>query len=75
MKPGSRKGRAHFYAPYKQLGSLKIDTLIFNVLFIWVMTLALFVSLYYDLLKKFVFFLESLRIPIWRKFGREMLRT
>lgn len=75
MKPGSRKGRAHFYAPYKQLGNLKIDTLIFNVLFIWVMTLALFVSLYYDLLKKFVFFLESLRIPIWRKFGREMLRT
>jgi len=75
MKPGSKKGRAHFYAPYKQLGNMKIDTLIFNVLFIWAMTLALFVSLCYDLLKKFVFFLESLRIPIWRKFGREMLRT
>lgn len=75
MKPGSKKGRAHFYAPYKQLGNIKIDTLIFNVLFIWVMTLALFVSLCYDLLKKFVFFLESLRIPIWRKFGREMWRT
>ena len=31
MAPGSRFGRAHFFAPYKQLGNLKIETLIFNV--------------------------------------------
>ena len=31
MRPGSRYGRAHFFAPYKQIGNLKIDTLLFNV--------------------------------------------
>ncbi|NSW94286.1 MAG: ABC transporter permease, partial [Bacteroidales bacterium] len=74
MKPGSRYGRAHFYAPYKQLGSLKIETLIFNALAIWLMILVLFVTLYYDVLKRFIVLLESLNIPIWRKFGRELLQ-
>ena len=75
MNPGSRIGRAHFYAPYKQIGNLKIDTLVFNILMIWLMTVALFVTLYYDLLRKFIYFLESLRLPLWRKFGRELLQS
>ncbi len=74
MKPGSRYGRAHFYAPYKQIGNLKIDTLVFNVFAIWLMVAGLFVTLYYNLLKRFIVFLESLKIPIWRKFGREFLQ-
>jgi hypothetical protein len=41
---------------------------------LWIMIVALFVTLYYNLLNRFVVFLESLKIPIWRKFGREMLR-
>ncbi|MBP1667179.1 MAG: hypothetical protein H6Q23_2039, partial [Bacteroidetes bacterium] len=40
MKPGSRYGRAHFYAPYKQLGNLKIGTLVFNMIIIWLMIAA-----------------------------------
>jgi hypothetical protein len=74
MKPGSKYGRAHFYAPYKQIGNLKIDTLPFNILAIWIMTGFLFVALYFNILKRFIVFLESLRLPIWRKFGRELLQ-
>ncbi len=73
MPPGSRNGRAHFFAPYKQIGNLKIDTLIFNIAAIWFMSIVLFITLYYNLLKKFIRFLESLNIPILKKFGREFL--
>jgi hypothetical protein len=74
MSPGSKFGRAHFFAPYKQLGDLKIETLIFNVLAIWFMIFILVVTLYYNVLKKFIRFLETLKLPIIRKFGREMLQ-
>ena len=74
MKPGSRYGRAHFFAPYKQLGNLKITTLLFNTIAIWLMTFILFITLYYDLLKRFILFLETLKLPLWRKFGRELLQ-
>ena len=66
--------RAHFYAPYKQMGNIRIDTLLFNVLAIWLMTFGLFVTLYFNLLKRFIEFLEALKLPIWRKFGRELLQ-
>jgi len=74
MKPGSKYGRAHFYAPYKQVGNLKIDTLTFNITAIWIMTLSLFVTLYFNVLKRFLVFLESLKLPLWRKFGRDLLQ-
>jgi hypothetical protein len=74
VKPGSKYGRAHFYAPYKQVGNMKIDTLLFNTAAIWIMTVALFVTLYFNALKRFIVFLETLKIPIWRKFGRELLQ-
>ncbi len=73
MKPGSKYGRAHFFAPYKQLGNLRIDTLLFNIIAIWFMSFVLFITLYYNLLKRFIRFLESLNIPILKKFGREFL--
>jgi len=74
MNPGSRIGRAHFFAPYKQIGDLKIGTLLFNVVVIWIMIISLFVTLYYNLLKRFIAFLESLKLPILRKYGRELLQ-
>ncbi len=73
MKPTSKYGRSHFYAPYKQLGNLKIDTLLFNVLFIWLMSGIFFITLYYNLLHKFIEFLERQQFPFWRKFGRHLL--
>jgi ABC transport system ATP-binding/permease protein len=75
MAPGSKFGRAHFFAPYKQIGNLKIETLIFNMITIWLMIFVLFVTLYYNLLKRFIRFLESLKLPILRKFGRELLQV
>jgi len=74
MKPGSKAGRAHFFAPFKQIGKLRIDTLLFNVMVIWFMSGFLFVTLYYNILKRFIVFLESLKLPLWRKFGRELLQ-
>ncbi|MCX6333370.1 MAG: ATP-binding cassette domain-containing protein [Bacteroidia bacterium] len=74
MPPGSKYGRAHFYAPYKLLGNLKIGTLIFNVATIWLMTIGLFVTLYFNFLKGFIVWLEKFKLPIWRKFGRDLLQ-
>jgi ABC-type multidrug transport system ATPase subunit len=74
MRPGSKYGRAQFFAPYKQIGNLKIGTLYFNLIVIWIMIISLFVALYYNLLKRFIEFLESLKIPILRKFGRDLLQ-
>ncbi len=74
MKPGSRYGRAHFYSPYKQIGNLKIGTLVFDLFAIWLMVFILFVTLYYNILKRFIRFLESLKLPILRKYGRELLQ-
>jgi len=74
MPPGSKIGRAHFFAPYKLVGNLKISTLFFNIAAIWIMTISLFITLYYNLLNRFIVYLETLKLPIWRKFGRELLR-
>jgi ABC transport system ATP-binding/permease protein len=73
MPPVSKYGRAHFYAPYKLLGNLRIGTMVFNVSMIWLMTIVFFLALYYNLLKRFIVWLERLKLPIWRKFGRELL--
>jgi ABC-type multidrug transport system ATPase subunit len=73
MLPGSKIGRAHFFAPYKLLGNLPISTLIFNNAAMWIMIILLFVTLYYNLLKRFINWLEKLRLPFWRKFGRQSL--
>jgi hypothetical protein len=75
MAPGSKFGRAHFFAPFKQIGNLKIETLIFNMIAVWFMIFGLFVTLYYNVLKRFIMFLESLKLPILRKFGRELLQV
>ncbi|HZL76294.1 MAG TPA: ATP-binding cassette domain-containing protein [Bacteroidales bacterium] len=74
MAPGSKCGRAHFFAPFKLLGKLRISTLIFNMAAIWIMIAGLFVTLYYNILKRFIMWLESLKLPITRKFGRDLLQ-
>ena len=74
MCPGSKFGRAHFYAPFKQIGNLKIGTLVFNIFVIWFMNSFLFITLYNNSLKRFIGFLESLKLPIFKKFGRDLLQ-
>jgi hypothetical protein len=75
MAPGSKFGRAHFFAPYKQFMGLKIGTLIFNMIAVWIMIAALFVTLYYNALKRLIVLLETLNLPVLRKFGRDLLQV
>jgi ABC-type multidrug transport system ATPase subunit len=62
MKPTSKYGRSHFYAPYKQIGNIKIDTFWFNLLVLWIGSLLLYLALYYNLLQKLVTRLENLKL-------------
>ena len=62
MEPLSHTGRAHFYAPHKRLGNLIIDTFWFNVLIIWISAAILYLTLLYDLLRKFTYWLEMRRL-------------
>ncbi|NVO10453.1 MAG: ATP-binding cassette domain-containing protein [Bacteroidales bacterium] len=50
----SRNGRAHFFAPYKRLGGLLIETYWFNLMVIWLMILFLYNILVSELLTKTV---------------------
>lgn len=57
--------RENFYVPQKHFWGKKFDTLYFNIAIIWLMTVVLFVTLYFDLLKKLVHALE-----MRRRYGR-----
>lgn len=46
--------RTNFYYPEKYFGGIYIDTRVFNTTIIWVMTLFLFVALYFDWLRKMI---------------------
>jgi ABC-type multidrug transport system ATPase subunit len=63
MEPVSHIGRAHFYAPYKIVGKLRIGTLWFNLLYIWWMNTTFFITLYFNLLKGLLNLLERINIP------------
>jgi len=46
--------RAHFFAPRKKLFGRYYDTFWVNLLVIWMMSLVLVITLYYNLFKKFI---------------------
>jgi hypothetical protein len=52
MKPYSLYGRTHFYAPYKLIGNIKIDTFWFNIFVLWFATLILYIVLYFNGMRK-----------------------
>ena len=62
MIPLSKSGRAHFYAPYKLIGDIKIDTYWFNLIVLWLAALAWYAALYFNLLQKLVGFIENVKI-------------
>jgi len=43
--------RAHFYAPVKKVFGVSIDTFWFNIIIIWLMSVLLIITLYFDVLK------------------------
>lgn len=61
MKPASKFGRAHFYAPVKQIVNLQIDTFWFDLMVLWFVILLLYMALYYNLLQKLIAWFEKPR--------------
>ncbi len=53
-KPDFNNGRAHFLASEKTVFGRSVNTLWFNVGVIWLMCIFLYLTLYYDLLRKFM---------------------
>lgn len=56
----SNLGRAHFFAPRKKFLGRYYDTYWFNMCIIWLMSLVLAVTLYFDVLKKLLDGLEEI---------------
>jgi hypothetical protein len=58
MDPLSDMGRAHFYAPHKNIKGYEIDTLWFNLFIIWIGAGILYYTLIFDVLRKLLRSLE-----------------
>jgi len=57
--PESKNGRAHFYSPVKKIGSLTIDTYWFNIIFIWLTSLSLYLALILNLFGRIMSIFEK----------------
>jgi hypothetical protein len=51
-------GRAHFFAPRKKFFGKYYDTFTFNLFVIWMMSLVLAITLYFEVIKKIIHLLE-----------------
>lgn len=61
-QPAQANGRAHFYASHKNIAGYKIDTILFNISIIWLLIAFLMVTLYFDILRKVIHYVESWRL-------------
>jgi hypothetical protein len=52
MDPEYKFIKAHFYSPKKMVFGLSVDTFVVNVIVLWMMTILLYLVLYFRLLKK-----------------------
>jgi len=52
MDPEYNFIRAHFYSPTKNVFGMNVDTFIVNVIVLWIITIILYLALYFRLLKK-----------------------
>lgn len=57
--PGSKTGRAQFFASTKYIGKLQISTIWFNVVILWLMTFILYIALVNDWLRKILGFFSN----------------
>jgi ABC transport system ATP-binding/permease protein len=58
---GFLRYRTHFYAPSKVIFGQRIDTFTFNVAVIWLMTLLLYVTLHFEVLRRVLHWVEGWR--------------
>ncbi len=61
-KPVHHNGRAHFYASHKYIGNWKISTVLFNMIIVWGFTILLMFTLYFDILRKTLGYIERWRL-------------
>ena len=54
MDPEFKFIKAHFYSPTKQVFGAYYDTYIINIIILWMITILLYLALYFRLLKKFL---------------------
>ena len=62
MMPESNIARAHFFAPFKMINGRYIETKWFNLFFIWLTTVVLYVTLVLDLLRRIITYFETLKL-------------
>jgi ABC-type multidrug transport system ATPase subunit len=55
--------RAHFFAPFKHFGGALMSTYYFNLAVIWLMTLLLYIALYFEWLRKLIKLFSKLEFP------------
>ena len=55
--------RSHFLAPRKHFLGMYFDTFWFNLSAIWIMTILLYVTLYYESLKKLIELFSKIKLP------------
>lgn len=60
MDPTHKFLKAHFYAPRKMIAGTFIPTIWVNIMVIWVMTIILYMLLYFRILKKFLDLMERI---------------
>jgi hypothetical protein len=51
--------RAHFFSPFKYLFDIRLDTPVFNIIVLWLMTGFLYLLLWFDGLRKLIDLLSS----------------
>ena len=61
MMPESDFGRTQFFAPAKMINGRHIDTLLFNVVFIWFTSSLLYFTLWFDSLRKLLGYFELIQ--------------
>jgi ABC-type multidrug transport system ATPase subunit len=54
--------RAHFYAPEKNFFGFQMSTFLFNMIIIWLMTLVLYIALYFEWLRKAIKLFENVSL-------------
>ncbi|MGZ4066275.1 MAG: ATP-binding cassette domain-containing protein [Bacteroidia bacterium] len=67
LDPDNNNGRAHFYAPTKKLFGNQFPTFWFNLTVIWLMSVFMMITLYFDVLKKILDFFGNIPNMLKRK--------
>lgn len=67
LDPDNNNGRAHFYAPTKRLLGNTFPTFWFNLTVIWLMSVFMMITLYFDVLKKILDFFGNIPNMLKRK--------